>query len=342
MRGLLAAAPVPRGRLGLEVAEETLAGPGVRAILAGVARDGAPVFVDGFGAAGASLSVLRDVPLAGVKIHGALVAALGADPTADAVAEGAVLTARRLGIATVAEGVEDGECLRAVAALGFDAAQGFAIARPVPIAGLEGVLASAGGRAGSGPTHVGVRAAADSLGISESTVRRWVDSGRLQCVRTAGGHRRVRRADVERLARPEHAAVRLAAPFAAQPAVAALLDDGAGGLLAAAARALYRGRTRGWFGTPRGELLGVAWLERLAVGVRSGDAGGAWAATHDYLSLAQLGGAPVIERFLFLERIGVALVQLAIDRHLSRDDVAGIRRLVAWLQQRLLAAVGAP
>src|SRR5215212_8889541 len=32
---------------------------------------------------------------------------------------------------------------------------------------------------------------ADAVGVSESSMRRWIDSGRLRTTRTAGGHRRV-------------------------------------------------------------------------------------------------------------------------------------------------------
>src|SRR5215204_4790927 len=32
---------------------------------------------------------------------------------------------------------------------------------------------------------------ADAVGVSESSMRRWIDSGRLKTTRTAGGHRRV-------------------------------------------------------------------------------------------------------------------------------------------------------
>lgn len=43
--------------------------------------------------------------------------------------------------------------------------------------------------------------AAQVLGVSAGTVRAWAAAGRLPHRRTAGGHRRFPRADVERLAR---------------------------------------------------------------------------------------------------------------------------------------------
>ena len=44
-------------------------------------------------------------------------------------------------------------------------------------------------------------AAAELLGVSENTLRRWSDAGKLVCYRSAGGHRRYRRADVDALLR---------------------------------------------------------------------------------------------------------------------------------------------
>ena len=41
-------------------------------------------------------------------------------------------------------------------------------------------------------------AAADHLGVSENTLRRWADGGKVPVFRTAGGQRRFRRADIER------------------------------------------------------------------------------------------------------------------------------------------------
>ena len=44
--------------------------------------------------------------------------------------------------------------------------------------------------------------AARVLGVHAASLKRWSDQGRIDCVRTPGGHRRFRRADVERFAQP--------------------------------------------------------------------------------------------------------------------------------------------
>src|SRR6478672_9346505 len=47
--------------------------------------------------------------------------------------------------------------------------------------------------------------AADRLSVGATAIKRWADEGRLTCIRTAGGHRRFRTSDVERLRRQLHA-----------------------------------------------------------------------------------------------------------------------------------------
>jgi len=50
---------------------------------------------------------------------------------------------------------------------------------------------------GAEPTRwVNLSRACEILGVNESTVRRWADSGELRCFRTPGGHRRFAEADL--------------------------------------------------------------------------------------------------------------------------------------------------
>jgi excisionase family DNA binding protein len=48
--------------------------------------------------------------------------------------------------------------------------------------------------------YLSVQLAARRLGVSPYTIRRWTESGLLPCVRTAGGHRRIKREDIDELA----------------------------------------------------------------------------------------------------------------------------------------------
>jgi excisionase family DNA binding protein len=50
-------------------------------------------------------------------------------------------------------------------------------------------------------THLSTRELADALGVSESSIKRWVDAGELAAVRTAGGHRRIARSEAIRFSR---------------------------------------------------------------------------------------------------------------------------------------------
>lgn len=49
------------------------------------------------------------------------------------------------------------------------------------------------------PSWISLGAAAAMLGVSESTVRRWIDAGEVRSFRTRGGHRRIHPADVNAL-----------------------------------------------------------------------------------------------------------------------------------------------
>ena len=51
---------------------------------------------------------------------------------------------------------------------------------------------------------ISLAAAAEQLGVSESTVRRWADRSEVQSYRTPGGHRRILEDDVRRLMASSH------------------------------------------------------------------------------------------------------------------------------------------
>ena len=53
--------------------------------------------------------------------------------------------------------------------------------------------------AANAPRWVSLRRACDILGVDDSTIRRWADSGRLRAYRTPGGHRRFSQGDLDEM-----------------------------------------------------------------------------------------------------------------------------------------------
>ena len=82
-------------------------------------------------------------------------------------------------------------------------------------------------------------------GVGPTAIKRWADDGRLQCVRTAGGHRRFRRSELEALVRGLSQPV--AAPGEWDEWIAALLD-GEGRFLVEALLLKERAARGSWAG----------------------------------------------------------------------------------------------
>lgn len=92
---------------------------------------GLHVAIDDFGVGQASLSQLRRLPLAELKIDASLVHALDHDATARSVVDAVLQMAHALGLKVVAEGVETEAQHDALLALGCDELQGFLFAMPM-------------------------------------------------------------------------------------------------------------------------------------------------------------------------------------------------------------------
>ncbi len=95
---------------------------------------GCRIALDDFGTGHASLASLRALPLTMLKIDGSYVRDVLKDPRAEAMVQGLTHLARSAGFLSVAECVETDEVRLRLAGMGVDFAQGFAIARPVPLA----------------------------------------------------------------------------------------------------------------------------------------------------------------------------------------------------------------
>ena len=97
-------------------------------------RLGVRTSIDDYGTGYSSLAYLRHLPADELKLDRSLTFDVGTDPRAAAIVEHTVALAHDLGLRLVAEGVEDAATGAALARLGCDIAQGYAIARPMPVA----------------------------------------------------------------------------------------------------------------------------------------------------------------------------------------------------------------
>jgi len=92
----------------------------------------ARISIDDFGTAYASLSRLTDLPFVELKLDRSFVSNCGSDKLKYALCQTVVDLARRFGASLCAEGVETADDLRCVTKLGFDSAQGYFFAKPMP------------------------------------------------------------------------------------------------------------------------------------------------------------------------------------------------------------------
>ena len=118
--------------LTLEVTERVLATTSPAPAADGAAQNlGVVLSMDDFGTGWSSLLMLRSLPVDEVKLDRSFVSrAVDSDMDQAIVAKVAEL-AHALGLTVVAEGVETGQVLDRLAALGCDQAQGWHVARPM-------------------------------------------------------------------------------------------------------------------------------------------------------------------------------------------------------------------
>jgi diguanylate cyclase (GGDEF)-like protein len=126
---------LPPEALTLELVEDTLMADPERGreVLAELRRLGIRTSIDDYGTGYSSLAYLRHLPADELKLDRSLTFDVGTDRRAAAIVQHTVALAHALGLRLVAEGVEDAATGSALARLGCDIAQGFAIARPMPV-----------------------------------------------------------------------------------------------------------------------------------------------------------------------------------------------------------------
>jgi diguanylate cyclase (GGDEF)-like protein len=134
VRHALAQSHLPADTLVLEVTESALAVDMVRIgmVMERVRELGVHLALDDFGTGYSSLLRLKGLPIDRLKIDRSFVSGLGSSSHDPTIIATVVDLAHKLGLAVVAVGVETGEELRAVSAMGCDEVQGFLLARPAP------------------------------------------------------------------------------------------------------------------------------------------------------------------------------------------------------------------
>jgi EAL domain-containing protein (putative c-di-GMP-specific phosphodiesterase class I) len=122
-------------QLALEVTESVLMGELVTSldILTRLRMKGFTLSIDDFGTGFSSLSLLHKVPFNELKVDRSFVMEMDKDKDAVAIVKTCVMLAKELDMKVVAEGVESAKTLNKLAEMGCDIAQGYHIAKPMPV-----------------------------------------------------------------------------------------------------------------------------------------------------------------------------------------------------------------
>jgi diguanylate cyclase (GGDEF)-like protein len=140
----LAESGVPPGALRLEVTESTLMEEPhlIRRIVSEVCAHGVGLQLDDFGTQYSSLTSLLEFPVVALKIDRGFVGTIAHQEHSATIVRTIISLAHGLGLVAIGEGIEDGDELRRLIAMGCDWGQGFLFARPVDRAPLEEILSS--------------------------------------------------------------------------------------------------------------------------------------------------------------------------------------------------------
>jgi diguanylate cyclase (GGDEF)-like protein len=138
----LAAQGVPPRNLRIELTEEVVMSDPDRAqaVLESLSTAGVAISLDDFGTGYSSLARLARLPVNELKIDRSFVACMTTDPGRAAIVRSTIHLAHDLGLNVVAEGIELEEQWDSLEKLGCDEAQGYLLAKPMPVAALQRLL----------------------------------------------------------------------------------------------------------------------------------------------------------------------------------------------------------
>jgi diguanylate cyclase (GGDEF)-like protein len=140
LRRLLERYRVPASQLDFELTEAALTDTDSQDTIRELAEMGAGLILDDFGTGHTALNNLRRYPVRAVKIDRSFIDEIAVNPASAALAETIVVMAHALGKQVVAEGVETIEQLEFLRERGCDIAQGFYLARPLPVLAMTELL----------------------------------------------------------------------------------------------------------------------------------------------------------------------------------------------------------
>jgi diguanylate cyclase (GGDEF)-like protein len=131
---MLAANPVAARCLCMEITESVALHDldNTRRFIDQVRSHGVKIALDDFGAGYTSFSYLKELPADVVKIDGSFIVDMNDDPANITIVEAIVTLAASLGMRTIAEWAEDQATVQALAELGVDYVQGYAVAKSQP------------------------------------------------------------------------------------------------------------------------------------------------------------------------------------------------------------------
>ena len=133
--------------LALEITEGCFIGRGtdmVNMLLDGIAERGYELSLDDFGTGHASLSHLKKIPVAEIKIDRSFISGIEVRPDDRAIVAAIAEIARGMGIRSVAEGVEEEAQRNILVDLGIDVGQGYLWSRPIGSQSFAEYLATDG------------------------------------------------------------------------------------------------------------------------------------------------------------------------------------------------------
>jgi diguanylate cyclase (GGDEF)-like protein len=134
VRSALESAGMPPVALQIHIAERDLAADRARALefIAGLREMGVRVAMNDFGTGTSSLASLRAYRFDSIQVDKSLISNIGRDPLALAVAQAAIHGIGKLGLVSVAEGIDDPQVLVMLQTMGCACGQGSLFARPMP------------------------------------------------------------------------------------------------------------------------------------------------------------------------------------------------------------------